>query len=150
VAGQRAAALEFHAFTGRDVSGHASVDDDVTRRNAGMDLAVGTDHQFVIAQIDVAFDFAIEIEVFAAAEFAPDHYGLADVPHVSAPFGRRFRRFFGWSADDGRGSGWLRGLRRIQSWSVVFRSCFPHFGTYVLLLLVEVLRFVTRAGILSG
>src|SRR5215472_2165256 len=96
----------------------------------------------MITEVDVALNLSIQIKVLVTGEFAANHHRLADVTDVSASFGQWPAGFLRWRGDAGRtGDGRGCRLRRLR-WtqghrSIVFRACFPHFGTYFLFFHVE-------------
>src|SRR5215831_19121107 len=96
----------------------------------------------MIAEVDVALNLSIQIKVLVTREFATNHHRLADVADVSAsvrhwPGGFLLRGGDAGRTGDGRGCR-LRRLRWTQGHrSIVFRACFPHFGTYFLFFICE-------------
>src|SRR5581483_4741079 len=72
VAVNRAVFADVDFFGGADVADHLAEDHDRLRVNLRLDLAVGTDRQYVIAKIDSPFDVSLDREILAAVQLALD------------------------------------------------------------------------------
>ena len=84
VAVQQRGLLQLDLIDARDVAVHLAVDHDILGLDIGAYPAIGSDHQVVIVQVDVALDFAIKIEIFTSRQFAFDDDRLADVGNIGA------------------------------------------------------------------
>src|SRR5690606_32839770 len=107
VAVDRPVVADVDALARGDVALHFALHDDDLGEDLRLDLAVGPDRQHVVAELDLAFDLALDREVLAAGQVTLDDDALADVhgalllSHCVGP-----RRLLG--GGNGAGCCWLR------------------------------------------
>jgi len=77
VAGEGAFAADVDAVLGVDVAAHFAEDDDFAGGDVGGYLAITAYGDAIAWQVDGAFDFAVDEERLAAADFTFDHQSLA-------------------------------------------------------------------------
>src|SRR5437588_10009500 len=78
VSADRAFAADVDAVAALDVAGHFAHDYDFAGGDAGIDHAVAANGDAAFRHDDFAFDPAIDVKRFGAADFAFDHEGTAD------------------------------------------------------------------------
>ncbi len=76
--------LQFDLVHSRDVAIHLAVDHHFLGMHIGAHPAIGSDHQVVVVQVDIALDLAVKIEIFTSRQFAFYDDRLADVSNIGA------------------------------------------------------------------
>src|ERR1700692_1842224 len=74
----RAFSTDIDAIAALDVAGHFTHDHNFAGLNAGVNLAVASDGDAALRHVDFAFDAAIDVKGFGAADFALDVESAAD------------------------------------------------------------------------
>jgi len=82
VPGENGAFAQFDPVARLNVSIKLALHDDALRFNGGFDLPVGADRQVVVLERDGAFDLSIDVQVFAAAQFALDNDRLTNLRQI--------------------------------------------------------------------
>jgi hypothetical protein len=82
VAIHRAVLADVHFFGRSHIADHLAEHDDGLGIQLGLDLAVRTDGEHVIAEIDLAFDVPFDREIFAAVQLALDNDRFPNVHYV--------------------------------------------------------------------
>jgi hypothetical protein len=67
---QRAGLADLNPFTGRDISFQTTQDRNATGFNVGSHISVWAHRETVFAQLDRPFDLAVNVNIFAAGDFA--------------------------------------------------------------------------------
>src|SRR5688572_28725434 len=82
VAVHRSAVADFHLLGRAHVAIDFAEDDERLGEYLRLDLAIGTNRQHVILELDLAFDLSFDREVLAAVQFAFDDDRLPDVHDI--------------------------------------------------------------------